>query len=144
MKGMLDLAIQAMNSRDIVEYESTIDSLLQAMMSNQVEALLLKLTQGYYIFQTDNGSNAGGGEAGNRQSSLFRMSEWKRSYNFVFRSGDIRDSCEKAVSDDISDMINYAMGAAILQPESRNLCSRWKNSITGMSRPEEIPAAFAM
>jgi hypothetical protein len=144
MKGMLDLAIQAMNSRDIVEYESTIDSLLQSMMSNQVEALLLKLTQGYYIFQTDDGSDVGGGEAGNSHPGLFRMSEWSRSYNFVFRSGDASDSREKAVSDDISDMINYALGAAIFQPDRKALCSRWKNRITDMSRTKESPAAVAM
>jgi len=144
MKGMLAHAIQAMNSRDIVEYESTIDSLLQAMMNNQVEALLLKLTQGYYIFQTDEGSDTVGGEAGFAHSSLFRMSEWDRSYNFVFRSGEAGDSCEKTISDDISDMINYAMGAAIVQTERKVLCSRWKNNITDMSRPKETQAAVAM
>jgi|GEM_PF-4506258 len=81
MKGILELAITAMNDRDLVEYESVVDALLRAMCDCQMENIIQRSSQAF-IFEDSNSAE----KASGMNLCRSRMPLWTFSYNYIIPS----------------------------------------------------------
>jgi len=133
MKGILDLAIQAMNDRDLVEYESVVDALLRAMCEDHVETLLQCINQ---TFSCDDCADTG--KTPGRDLCRYRMSEWTFSYNFIIPSEDTLIWNGNHSHNEITDIFKAALDILMVHPEQKvnpfgwdkylNEMHQWKDS----------------
>ncbi|MHC9538852.1 MAG: hypothetical protein AB9903_04980 [Vulcanimicrobiota bacterium] len=129
MKGILEMAIRAMNDRDLVEYESVVDALLRAMCEDHAGALLQRIN---HTFSGD--SYIDTGKISGRDLCRSWMPEWTFSYYFIISSEETLIWNGKHSHNEIADIFKAALDILTVQPEQKVNPSVWDKYLNEMHR----------
>ncbi|MGV8121316.1 MAG: hypothetical protein AB2L14_16265 [Candidatus Xenobiia bacterium LiM19] len=133
MKGILEMAIKAMNDRDLVEYESVVDALLRAMCEDHVENLLQRIDHTFICDDCAEQEKTPG-------IDLCRswMPEWTFSYYFIISREETLIWNGRHSHNKTADIFKTALDILMMHPEQKvnpfgwdkylNEMHQWKDS----------------